>query len=80
MNSLLVTYSSRDIEIVAGLILLISGIYQFSSLKRKCLGYCESPLAFFMKRWKGNRVRSGLQWVSIMDYIVLDAAGPTSFL
>lgn len=46
MNSLLVSYSSRDIEIVAGIILLISGIYQFSSLKRKCLGYCESPLAF----------------------------------
>ncbi|TVP39179.1 DUF2182 domain-containing protein [Candidatus Nitrosocosmicus arcticus] len=60
MNSLLVTYSSRDIEIVAGIMLLISGIYQFSSLKRKCLGYCESPLAFFMKRWKGNKLRSGL--------------------
>ena len=60
MNSLLVSHSSRDIEIVAGIILLISGIYQFSSLKRKCLGYCESPLAFFMKRWKGNRVSSGL--------------------
>jgi predicted metal-binding membrane protein len=60
MNSLVVTYSSRDIEIVAGIILLISGIYQFISLKRKCLGYCESPLAFFMKRWKGNKLRSGL--------------------
>jgi predicted metal-binding membrane protein len=60
MNSLLIMYSSRDIEIVAGIMLLISGIYQFSSLKRKCLGYCESPLAFFMKRWKGNKLRSGL--------------------
>lgn len=60
MNSLLVNYSSRDIEIVAGIVLLISGIYQFSSIKRKCLGYCESPLAFFMKRWKGNNLRSGL--------------------
>ena len=60
MNSLLVTYSSRDIEIVAEIILLIPGIYQFNPLKRKCLGYCESPLAFFMKRWKGNKLRSGL--------------------
>ena len=60
MNSLLVNYSSRDIEIVAGIVLLISGIYQFSSIKRKCLGYCESPLAFFMKRWKGNNLGSGL--------------------
>ena len=60
MNSLLVTYNSRDIEIVAGIILLTSGIYQFSFLKRKCLGYCESPLAFFMKRWKSNKLRGGL--------------------
>jgi predicted metal-binding membrane protein len=60
MNSLLVNYSSSDIEIVAGIVLLISGIYQFSSIKRKCLGYCESPLAFFMKRWKGNNLGSGL--------------------
>jgi len=34
--------------------LLISGIYQFSSLKTKCLGYCESPLSFFMRRWRNG--------------------------
>jgi predicted metal-binding membrane protein len=32
--------------------LIISGIYQFSSLKARCLGYCESPLSFFMRRWR----------------------------
>src|SRR5262249_31669864 len=31
-------------------------VYQFSSLKRKCLGYCESPLSFFMRRWKSGTV------------------------
>lgn len=38
--------------IIFGVILLISGLYQFSPLKSKCLGYCESPLGFFMRRWK----------------------------
>jgi predicted metal-binding membrane protein len=38
--------------IIFGVILLITGLYQFSPLKSKCLGYCESPLGFFMRRWK----------------------------
>ena len=54
MNNLLMTYRIIDLDIVYGILLIISGIYQFSSLKRKCLGYCESPLAFFTTRWKGN--------------------------
>ena len=61
MNSLFVGYDTKDFAIVSGILLIISGIYQFSSLKRKCLGYCESPLAFFMKRWKGNKLRDGLK-------------------
>jgi Predicted metal-binding integral membrane protein (DUF2182) len=36
--------------------LIISGGYQFSSLKRKCLGYCESPLSFFMRRWRSGTI------------------------
>jgi predicted metal-binding membrane protein len=42
--------------IIFGVILLISGLYQFSPLKSKCLGYCESPLGFFMRRWKRGEV------------------------
>lgn len=61
MNSLFVGYNTKDFAIVSGILLIISGFYQFSSLKRKCLGYCESPLAFFMKRWKGNKLRDGLK-------------------
>ncbi len=37
---------------IYGILLIISGIYQFSSLKARCLGYCESPLSFFMRRWR----------------------------
>jgi len=42
------------LQTVYGIILIVSGVYQFSSLKRKCLGYCESPLSFFMRRWKSG--------------------------
>ena len=56
MNNLFITYEIRDLDFVYGLLLVISSLYQFSSLKRKCLTYCESPLAFFTKRWKGNSI------------------------
>jgi predicted metal-binding membrane protein len=60
VNNLFVGYNPRDFAVVSGILLVISGFYQFSPLKKKCLGYCESPLAFFMKRWKGNKLRNGL--------------------
>jgi predicted metal-binding membrane protein len=41
---------------VFGILLIISGLYQFSPLKTKCLGYCESPLSFFMRRWRSGTV------------------------
>jgi predicted metal-binding membrane protein len=41
---------------IYGILLLISGIYQFSPLKKKCLGYCESPFGFFSRRWKEGNI------------------------
>jgi predicted metal-binding membrane protein len=61
MNNLLIGYSIQDFAIVSGILLIVSGIYQFSPLKERCLGYCESPLSFFMKRWKGNQLKDGLK-------------------
>jgi predicted metal-binding membrane protein len=57
MNSVSHIFSnqaSQSLNIVYGSILIISGVYQFSPLKSKCLGYCESPMSFFMRRWKGG--------------------------
>src|ERR687897_1116100 len=48
-----VVYSTL-VNIVFGALLVISGLYQFSPLKTKCLGYCESPLSFFMRRWRSG--------------------------
>ena len=44
----------REMSIVYGIVLIIAGAYQFSPLKNTCLGYCESPASFFMRRWKGG--------------------------
>lgn len=44
----------REMSIVYGIVLIVAGAYQFSSLKNKCLGYCESPASFFMRRWKSG--------------------------
>src|ERR1700746_1688668 len=48
MNNLLIHLETwQQFQIVYGIILIGSG----TSLKRKSLGYCESPKSFFMKRW-----------------------------
>ena len=50
-------YKTIQLDIIYGILLIISGTYQFSSLKKRCIGYCESPLSFFMRGWKsGKRV------------------------
>ncbi|MBA3977769.1 MAG: DUF2182 domain-containing protein [Nitrosopumilus sp.] len=60
MNTLFSAHGLGDFAITSGILLIMSGMYQFSSLKKKCLGYCESPLGFFMKRWKGDKLTGGL--------------------
>ena len=40
--------------IAAAAILLIAGLYQFSSLKYACLEKCRSPLSFLTSRWRGG--------------------------
>lgn len=39
---------------VNGVLLVSAGAYQFSPLKARCLGYCESPMSFFMRRWRNG--------------------------
>ena len=54
MNEFIKMLESGQVGILFGIILIVSGVYQFTSLKNKCLGYCESPLSFFMRRWKNG--------------------------
>lgn len=76
MNNLSITYGIRDLDFVYGLLLVISGLYQFSSLKRKCLTYCESPLAFFTKRWKGNSIIGTLRMGTYHGFYCLGCCWP----
>ena len=55
MNSVVKLLENNQVGVIFGTILIISGIYQFTPLKNKCIGYCESPLSFFMRRWKNGK-------------------------
>ena len=54
VNYFFMHFKAGQLQIVYGIVLIVSGVYQFSSLKTKCLGYCESPLSFFMRRWRSG--------------------------
>jgi predicted metal-binding membrane protein len=54
MNSFVRLLENNHTGILFGSIMIVSGIYQFTSLKNKCIGYCESPLSFFMRRWNNR--------------------------
>lgn len=76
MNNLLITSRILDLDIVYGILLIISGLYQFSSLKKKCLGYCESPLAFFTRRWKGNSTTGAIKMGTYHGFYCLGCCWP----
>jgi predicted metal-binding membrane protein len=50
--------------VVAGVLLIGAGLYQFTPLKQACLRQCKSPLAFITAHWRRGRngaFRMGLQ-------------------
>jgi predicted metal-binding membrane protein len=57
MNTFVVMGVERkQFDIIYGILLVISGAYQFTPLKTTCIGYCESPLSFFIRRWKSGTI------------------------
>jgi predicted metal-binding membrane protein len=38
--------------LVAGLLLLLAGVYQFTPLKHACLTRCRTPLGFLLAEWR----------------------------
>lgn len=51
-NTLMIPDNSHLLPIIYGSLLIIAGAYQFTPLKRTCIGFCESPMSFFMRRWR----------------------------
>ena len=43
--------------LIGAAILLLAGLFQFSSIKHRCLEACRSPLPFLLGRWHGLRPR-----------------------
>lgn len=39
-------------HVLAGIILLVAGLYQWTPIKRACLRYCQSPLLFLSNHWQ----------------------------
>ncbi len=42
--------------LVAGVVLVLAGIYQWTPLKQACLRHCRSPLDFLMHHWRDSAV------------------------
>jgi predicted metal-binding membrane protein len=40
--------------LIGTVVVTTAGLYQFTSLKRRCLEKCRSPLAFIMEHWHGE--------------------------
>ncbi|WP_404366857.1 DUF2182 domain-containing protein [Marinobacter sp.] len=51
-NALLSSAMGHVGPLLAGTLLLIAGIFQFSHLKVACLDKCRSPLSFLMTEWR----------------------------
>ena len=51
-NTIMTTDSASIVQYLYGSLLIVAGVYQFTPLKRICIGYCESPMSFFMRRWR----------------------------
>jgi len=50
--------------VVAGLVLIVAGLYQFTPLKHACLRHCQSPIGFIAHHWRpgaGGAWRMGLE-------------------
>lgn len=44
-----------DHPVVAGIILVLAGLYQLSPLKQVCLHHCRSPLSVILHGWRDGR-------------------------
>jgi predicted metal-binding membrane protein len=42
-------------KILGSVILIATGLFQFTSLKQKCLHYCQTPIDFIHRKWKDGR-------------------------
>ena len=59
-----VTWLAENTSIIAGIVLIIAGIYQLTPLKYACLTKCRTPFQFIFKSWRdgySGSFRMGLE-------------------
>jgi len=44
--------------VLGGIVLAVAGLFQFSSLKYRCLDKCRAPLSFVAMNWRGGQASS----------------------
>lgn len=54
-RSLWLTFNSW---VFGAIVLFVAGLFQFSSLKYRCLDKCRAPLSFVLRHWRGQGTRS----------------------
>jgi predicted metal-binding membrane protein len=64
VHALLNAIGASTSYILSGILLLVTGTYQWSSLKQACLRFCRNPFNFLMGNWQEGRLgalRMGLK-------------------
>jgi predicted metal-binding membrane protein len=62
--ALLSSHMASLSPILGGALLITAGVYQWTPLKRSCLSFCRSPIAFIMGHWRtgtGGALRMGME-------------------
>jgi predicted metal-binding membrane protein len=54
LSPMMVSASAR----LSGLLLLFAGIFQWTTLKHKCLSHCRSPIGFLLNEWREGLIGS----------------------
>jgi predicted metal-binding membrane protein len=53
-NAMLTSIGASNSHILSGILLCVTGIYQWSSLKHTCLRFCRNPFNFLMGNWRAG--------------------------
>jgi predicted metal-binding membrane protein len=53
---------------IAGVAIVLAGVYQLTPLKRVCLRHCRSPLALVMQHWRERRAGTFLMGLQHGQY------------
>jgi len=47
-------YGTQATPMIAGILMIIAGLYQMTAIKNKCLLHCQRPIVYLMSHWRGG--------------------------